>query len=665
MKLLELVLHNYTVFNGRHQIDLSSASPSSPIILFGGLNGAGKTSILDGIKLALYGIRAKCSKRGDVSYDEFLLQNINRGARRSDGAAVELEFVVPTPNGHRTFRVQRSWLPLKSGVRERVEVLLDGVLDATLTEEWAERVEELLPLGISDLFFFDGDRIEDFADLQSSQDLLHSALQNLLGLNLVDQLDADLQVLEQRKAREETSNSEALSALAELDAAYQNLSIQAQTVNAERARVLMDLDASEKALAASERRFLRAGGSLLEQRKELEAKAQQLRLRAQSSEERLRYVAAGPGPLLLVTDLLRSVVDEDHFDRDRERAALLKSVLEERDQWLVRLIGSRADAALCNEVQARLDEDRTTRTSRANEPCVFALRPEARQQLAQVVDEGADELRRELKSAVEEWEGFVRLSDEADRRANSIPDEDSLASLIHERAAVQAKHAQLKAELHQFEQRAADLQRERERNTVERQKLAHRLVAEDEAREGARRTVEASRAAREHLKEFKKRVMERHIGRIKNVVMDSFLELLRKDGLVGGLEIDSETLELQLFARDGSRLHPNQLSAGERQVLAVSLLWGMAKASGRSLPTVIDTPLGRLDSVHRQHLVQRYFPNASHQVLLLSTDEEINEAHIEALRGEIAAFYHLQYDDQKESTSVSEGYLFDYVEACA
>ena len=107
----------------------------------------------------------------------------------------------------------------------------------------------------------------------------------------------------------------------------------------------------------------------------------------------------------------------------------------------------------------------------------------------------------------------------------------------------------------------------------------------------------------------------------------------------------------------GKVVRPDRLSAGERQLLAVSLLWGLAKASRRALPAVIDTPLGRLDSTHRRHLVKRYFPFASHQVLLLSTDEEIRGEYLDESRPSVGRSYLLQYDETAHSTEIVEGYF--------
>jgi DNA sulfur modification protein DndD len=135
---------------------------------------------------------------------------------------------------------------------------------------------------------------------------------------------------------------------------------------------------------------------------------------------------------------------------------------------------------------------------------------------------------------------------------------------------------------------------------------------------------------------------------------------LRKSELVTGLTIDPETFEPTLTDRDGQMLPFDRLSAGERQLLATSLLWGLARASGRPVPTIIDTPLGRLDSSHRRHMVKRYFPCASHQVLLLSTDEEIVDSYYQMLKPFITRSYLLAYDEKIGRTMIKRGYFPDY-----
>ena len=160
-----------------------------------------------------------------------------------------------------------------------------------------------------------------------------------------------------------------------------------------------------------------------------------------------------------------------------------------------------------------------------------------------------------------------------------------------------------------------------------------------------------------------KKLLERHVRRIEHLVLESYKQLLRKASLVTRLTIDSETYSLTLYGRDDKILNSERLSAGERQLLAIALLWGLAKASGRPLPTAIDTPLGRLDTDHRIHLVERYFPYASHQVILLSTDEEITGEYLRRLDPWIGRAYRLAYDDKTGQTRIVPGYFEERVAA--
>lgn len=135
---------------------------------------------------------------------------------------------------------------------------------------------------------------------------------------------------------------------------------------------------------------------------------------------------------------------------------------------------------------------------------------------------------------------------------------------------------------------------------------------------------------------------------------------LRHDAIVYRVQIDTETFRLVLYDHNGECLPKHRLSAGEKQILAIAFLWGLANASGRQLPVAIDTPLGRLDSEHRNHLVDRYFPQASHQVMLLSTDTEIRAEEVGRLRaaGAIAREYRLEYDPKQRQTAVVPGYFW-------
>ena len=120
---------------------------------------------------------------------------------------------------------------------------------------------------------------------------------------------------------------------------------------------------------------------------------------------------------------------------------------------------------------------------------------------------------------------------------------------------------------------------------------------------------------------------------------------------------DFQSFRNQLKKRN-IEIDTDKLSAGERQLLAVAILWGLAKASKSAAPTIIDTPLGRLDSEHRLNLVEQYFPLASNQVILLSTDEEINKKYHKYIKPSLARSYKIEYDQKINGSKLKEGYFF-------
>ncbi|WP_279460703.1 DNA sulfur modification protein DndD [Aeromonas dhakensis] len=194
----QLVLENFGIYKGRHEVDLDSPDHKRPIILFGALNGGGKTTFLDALQLALYGKHAKCSNRGRLSYPAYLEQAINRYATEKK-ASLSLRFRHTILGKDHTYEINRAWeKEVDKECKEVVVVSHNGHPDALLSEHWGEFINEFIPQSLSELFFFDGEKIEHLADPARSASLVKTGIESLLGLELLSQLNIDLDVLKKR-----------------------------------------------------------------------------------------------------------------------------------------------------------------------------------------------------------------------------------------------------------------------------------------------------------------------------------------------------------------------------------------------------------------------------------------------------------------------------------
>ena len=121
--------------------------------------------------------------------------------------------------------------------------------------------------------------------------------------------------------------------------------------------------------------------------------------------------------------------------------------------------------------------------------------------------------------------------------------------------------------------------------------------------------------------------------------------------------MNSETLDWKCLSGNGDEIPRDSLSAGEKQLLVISILWALTICAKQKLPVIIDTPLSRMDSMHRTALITTYFPNAGEQTIILSTDSEIDEGYYQLMKKNIGDEYTLNYDEVSQSTSIKKGYL--------
>ena len=161
----------------------------------------------------------------------------------------------------------------------------------------------------------------------------------------------------------------------------------------------------------------------------------------------------------------------------------------------------------------------------------------------------------------------------------------------------------------------------------------------------------------EVLREFKSRLQFEKVAKLSSTATSCFQALVEKNSLVSKVNVDPGTLDVTILDADGHELLKSQLSAGEQQMFAISIVWALALTSGYKAPVIIDTPMARLDSSHRANFVTKYLPAASSQVIVLSTDEEVYGRYLDLIRDNVVDYYTLLYREEDQCTSIIHGYF--------
>jgi DNA sulfur modification protein DndD len=248
-------------------------------------------------------------------------------------------------------------------------------------------------------------------------------------------------------------------------------------------------------------------------------------------------------------------------------------------------------------------------------------------------------------------EKFLRLRD-------AIPKDQDVAGLVERLETAAATFGKLEGDLARLTTEIESLRRERDDLDGALSAIRSEMINSEITNEESLRLVGLAQKTQHTMRDFLRRATTHKIDRLSDLVTESFRYLLRKQTLIQRVQIDPESFRIDLIDESGRALPKTRLSEGEKQIFAIAVLWGLAQAAPRPLPAIIDTPMARLDSEHRQHLVERYFPNASHQVIILSTDTEIEEGYFEHLLPRVSRSFHLQYDDAQRCTIPEPGYFW-------
>lgn len=659
---------DFRVFSGAHDFDLVpkiKRGKNAPIVLFGGLNGGGKTTILSALKLALYGKGVLGSGATVVEYHQYLRECIHRAHNsiaKPTRSAVELTFRYAQYGVISSYQLTRDWFVDHAGkVKEGLIISRDGHPLTELSYDQAQAfLNELIPIGVSELFFFDGEKIASLAE-ETSGDALRESINKLLGLDLIDRLHSDLSVIIRGRSIKKASEDRKQK-IVEAERTYNDLNEQLAEVREKLLLMRVNTVEANKNLGNIEASINARGGAWSASRQEETVNLDALVSDKKAIEHTLHDMLSGLLPFAITQSLNEKLLAQIDAEQRAEKTQVLSEYLQRQQSNFLAEVES-AFAMTKDQLPALQDIFlRTFGSEVANsaeqQAPVHELSDTQRFSITHRLQNDVGSLQQraaDLVMTLQETDSQIESARENIARA---PDEKVLTPLFN-------KQGQLQGRLSALEEQKSVLAEEAKAVLARLSVAARQLddlyteIAESQEEE---RLTGLAQNAKDVLKEFSTRARIEKLKELESQFYTSFNGLARKEDRNLSIQIDPNTFEVVLIDDEGVILRKEELSAGEKQIFAISILEALARTSGRSLPVVIDTPLGRLDSVHRKKLVENYFPKTSHQVIILSTDTEIDYAFYEGLQGSISHSYHLVYNPETRSTQAEEGYFWRWAQ---
>ncbi|EEV4636313.1 DNA sulfur modification protein DndD [Escherichia coli] len=660
MLIKQLVLHNFRVFNGTHTIDLAPRKRPHdlnprPIVLFGGLNGAGKTSILSAIRIALYGRLAFGLATQQQEYIEQLSALIHNGAyyiEQPEEASVELTFTY-NKDGHETeFTVTRTW---KKGKRDRLSLQQDGQPLSELDYDQCQGfLNELIPHGIADLFFFDGEKIAELAEDESGN-ILRTAVRRLLGLDLISKLRNDLMIFVKRQQSSQLASSQQQQ-IAELEKQSKELACQTEALLESADFAKSRIEFLSKDITHYEGLLNAQGGAFAQTKAQEKQKVETLLKDKEHLEKALRQECDGSLPYALaptiLSHLLQQIADETQIKQ-------AKSFEKELSQFLTQL---RNDIAFRSAGTGKIAAEAIT----DNLKDYMATKPKG-DLLFDISEREAGMLQQSIeidsKRALQRFELYrTQLSEieqQLEQAAANIaraPEDEQLMDLFEK---LRDLDRQREAQLQKYRSLLEDAKRKKQQqlDCVRQIQKAHDAARYQHSYSSAFKNAQETINL---LDRYSDVLTQARVKTLSTNFELAYRKLARKEDLQLSAHINPQTFDVELIDENGSVINRKLLSAGEKQIYAIAILEALAKTSGRDLPVIIDTPLGRLDSQHRDKLINHYFPEASHQVVLLSTDTEVDERYfVDQLRDDISHAYEIVFNAHTKSSTLKPGYFWE------
>ena len=128
MRIKNIQLHNFGSYGGHNKFDFEATSPEERVVVIGGKNGAGMTTLFTAVQVCLYGNFAFGFKTAGKRYLSEIYNLINNQVRidENESAFIEIGFQQVDNTDLFDYVIRRSWSWPQNEICESLTVWQNG-----------------------------------------------------------------------------------------------------------------------------------------------------------------------------------------------------------------------------------------------------------------------------------------------------------------------------------------------------------------------------------------------------------------------------------------------------------------------------------------------------------------------------------------------------------
>lgn len=665
MQISSLTLRNIGAYYGGNTFDFTRKSRERNVILFGGKNGAGKTTLLESFRVALFGPLAFGQKTESETYQNRIRTLLNRKALAKGENLFQIILSIRQIDNYERaeYKLKRSWELKDNKLKESFMIESKGsYLSEREVEIFQTRLREEMPPHLFELCLFDGEEISRIVSDGKLADYLLNTSKVLFSLDLFENLEKDLQEFQEiQSQRLDTSVEE--KQLHAVEEQISTLEHEIEEIEKSLQNNAQKLNDQQSYLDQVKKEFEIHGGLQNEKRNQLLSTEKEIEERRKANTEIVKNFVSVLLPLYLVKDLLSEV--DKQMEKEKTNEVL--------DYFTENLTQSRMDALLeaFSEDGVKIanisDKQEFVNAFLKGFRKVFIeehdvmIHKASAKQRGEVLSVLHDINKVNASEYVHLFEENNELLLEAQALRKKVEENDQATDLrkyVFDIENWTKATEQSKLEKEQLEVLKSELIVQLEQKNEERKKIKEKLSSSERSES----SLLLSSNIIELSKKFSEIQLQKKLKQVEIEASNMLQQLFRKKNYMKEITIDHRSFEVKLFDHTQEEIVKERLSAGEKEILMISIIWAMFTCSGRRLPFVFDTLLGRLDSEHKNSMIEKFIPSCGEQVIILATDSEINPELYSLLKPNISRSYTLEYNTIEKQIEIFPEIYFDFLE---